>query len=67
MKNWGKIANINKNRKKIITEIEYQTKVKELSMDIFDSMVGRDRIKEKSLRSQLTKLENKYKNQNQKG
>ena len=32
-------------------------------MDIFDAMVGRDRIKERSLRSQLTRYENKYKSQ----
>lgn len=60
MKNWGKVTNINKYRKKIIPESEYKSKVKELSMDIFNAMVGRDRIKERALRSQLTRYENKY-------
>ena len=46
--------------KKIIPESEYKSKVKELSMDIFNAMVGRDRIKERALRSQLTRYENKY-------
>ena len=63
MKNWGKITNINKTRKNFISDTDYQSKVKDLSMDIFDAMVGRDRIKERSLRSQLTRYENKYKSQ----